>query len=272
MLKIFIVALVLLGALVVFAPKLQDCRPLVRAFGPPEVESAEVHAKEGKPGGAFEHAAFDALLRAHAHAGGVDYPALAKDPSALDAYVASLEKAPFEAMGRDAKLALLINAYNALTLRLMLDHWPLKSIKDIPKEKRWLDRRWTVAGRKVSLDDIEQAWIRKEFSEPRIHFALNCASVGCPPLRGEAYTGAKLEAQLEDATRRVHRDARWLKVEGETLHLTRLYLWYEGDFPGGPLSFAGRYADIPKGASPKWLDYDWRVNLASGSPKQGAQP
>lgn len=155
---------------------------------------------------------FDALLRTQVDADGlVDYAGLKDAHAELDAYIRSLAAAPFEQLGRDEKLALLINAYNAFTLRLVLDHWPLASIRHIPGKRRWDAPRWRLAGETLSLNQIENERIRPRFKEPRIHFALVCAARGCPPLRAEAYTGARLSAQLADQARRVHSDGRWLR-------------------------------------------------------------
>ena len=207
-------------------------RLLTRWLGPPPV--AAVEAYSGTPATAtFDHSRLDALLRAHVDAEGlVDYAALGRESAALDAYLASLASAPFEELGRDEKLALLIDAYNAFTLRLILDHRPVASIKDIPSGKRWDDRRWTLAGETLSLNQIEHERIRPRFREPRIHFALVCAARSCPPLRAEAYVGQRLEAQLADQTRRVHSDERWVRFDpaSGTLQLTKLYDWYGSDF------------------------------------------
>ncbi len=173
---------------------------------------------------------------------------------------------------------MLINAYNAFTLRLMLDHYPLKSIRDIPKAKRWAARRWRVAGNTWSLNDIEHEQVRAKFAEPRIHFALVCASVGCPPLRNEAFTAEKLDAQLQDQTRYVHTHARWFRFDEarNTLHLTRLYDWYGGDFEqaaGSVTAFVSRHAPSVMSAvgagkklKIKWLKYDWSINERSEAP------
>lgn len=118
-------------------------------------------------GRSFDHARFDSLLRGHVDGAGlVDYAGLARESAALDAYLASLASAPFEERGREEELALLINAYNAFTLRLILDHRPVASIKDIPSGKRWDDRRWTLAGGTMSLDQIDYERIRAAFREP----------------------------------------------------------------------------------------------------------
>jgi hypothetical protein len=168
-----------------------------RALGlPPAVVAREAYL--GEAGAArFDHSTLDALLRQHADPDGlVDYDALHREPEALDRYLADLANAPFADLGRDDKLALLINAYNAFTLRLILDFYPVESIRDIPEDQRWRHVRWTLGGSTFSLDQIEHQQIRPNFAEPRIHFALVCAAIGCPPLRNEAYVGERLDAQL----------------------------------------------------------------------------
>ncbi len=247
---------------------------VARWFGPPQVELAETHA--GESGQAtFDHSDFDRLLAAHVDDEGyVDYAALAADTSSLDAYIAVLAEAPFDALGRDAKLALLINAYNAFTLRLILDHYPVDSIKDIPAAQRWDAVRWTVAGGTWSLNQIEHELIRPNFREPRIHFALVCAAIGCPVLRTEAYTGERLEEQLEDQTLFTHDSLRWVRYRAgaETIELTSLYDWYRGDFEqvaGTVLDYVARHdealaSDLANGYRPeiRFLDYDWSLNTA----------
>lgn len=241
-------------------------------FGPPRVVLAEAY-EDDPDAPAFDHALLDKVLHAHVDdAGLVDYRSLAADPSALDAYVESLAAAPLEGMARDERLALLINAYNAFTLRLILDHYPVTSIKDIPASKRWDDRRWNVGGEVWSLNQIEHEQIRPKFREPRIHFALVCAAVGCPPLRAEAYTADRLETQLEAQAEYVHTHDRWFRFEESpsTVYLTKLYEWYGSDFEqtdGSVLVFAARYAPqlqaaLEAGRPPKirWLDYDWSLN------------
>jgi hypothetical protein len=215
------------------------------------------------------------LLAEHVREGGwVDYDGLRRDEEELDAYVRSLADAPFDSLGRDEKLALLLDAYNAFTLRLVLDHEPLASIRDIPEEQRWKAVRWRVGPYTWSLDHIEHVEIRPKFREPRVHFALVCAAAGCPPLRREAYTGERIEEQLEEQAIAVHASERWLRadVARETLHLTRLYDWFEGDFEqvaGSPLAFAARYSPslskaLAEGKEPRvrWLEYDWSLNRA----------
>ncbi len=246
--------------------------PALVALGPPEVVLQETY--EEKPDGpTFDHTAFDELLKAHVDPDGwVDYKGLKRDGAKLDAYIAALANSPFDTMGRNQKLTLLINAYNAFTLRLILDNDPIASIQDIPAAKRWDDVRWQVGPYRWSLSQIEHEQIRPKFREPRIHFALVCAAVGCPKLRNEAYQADRVEEQLEDQTRYVHSHDRWFRFEPDAgiVHLTRLYLWYGGDFrqvAGSIPKFAARYSPelqqaLESGTVTKieWLVYDWSLN------------
>jgi uncharacterized membrane protein YdjX (TVP38/TMEM64 family) len=245
---------------------------LVRLGGPPRVMLKEAYAE--KPGGpTFDHHELDQLLKTHVAAGGwVDYSGLARESGRLDAYLAHLAEAPFDELGRNEKLALLINAYNAFTLRLILDDYPIDSIRRIPADKRWDAVRWRVGTHTWSLNQIEHEQIRPRFREPRVHFALVCAAIGCPPLRCEAYTAGRLEEQLEDQARYVHTHDRWFQLtpDAREVRLTSLYKWYGGDFEqvaGSVLDFAARYEPALKqglevGRRPAicWLDYDWSLN------------
>lgn len=243
---------------------------LAQLFGPPKVELSESY--EAKPNGpVFDHSSFNGLLGQFVDAEGmVNYRGLTEEQEALDAYIAALATAPFDALGRDEKLALLINAYNAFTMRLILDNYPLASIQDIPGKQRWDAVRWNVAGQNYSLNQIEHEQIRPHFIEPRIHFALVCAAVGCPKLRQEAYVGSRINEQLADQMETIHSSPRWFQYDGNTVHLTQLYNWYGGDFKqaaGSPLEYVADYSPslkqtLESGQKPKikWLDYDWALN------------
>jgi uncharacterized membrane protein YdjX (TVP38/TMEM64 family) len=240
--------------------------------GPPRVELREAYAD--KPDGpTVDHSAFDQLLKKHVSADGwVDYRGLKADAARLDAYLESLAAAPFDDLGRNQKLALLLNAYNACTLRLILDYYPIDSILSIPENKRWVDCRWRIGGHTWSLDDIEHEQVRPKFREPRIHFALVCAAVGCPNLRNQGYRADRLDEQLQDQTQYVHGHDRWFRYEPDRgeVHLPRLYLWYGNDVEqvaGSVLHFAARYVPalqqaLDAGRQPKieWLEYDWSLN------------
>lgn len=247
-------------------------------LGPPHVKMTEAHrALPGAP--AFDHSPWAAVLDAHVDAEGrVDYQALAADPAPLLAYLDALASANLEALGRDERLALLLNAYNAFTLQLLLEHPGIDSIRSIPADQRWDAVRWNLAGERVSLAELEHERIRPNFVEPRIHFALVCAAVGCPPLRREPYTGARLEQQLEAQTRTVFtRGSRWFEADGDTpdeVWVTALLHWYRDDFEQGGGTLLGFVADrdegvqrqIDEGKEPavRMLPYDWALNHQPG--------
>jgi hypothetical protein len=245
---------------------------LVRWFGPPQVELSEAYAATDGVA-LFDHRVLDGLLREFVDDDGyVDYKGLAGSRGELQNYVGALAAAPFDELRRDEKLALLINAYNAFTLELILEHAPPRSIRDIPDPQRWDAVRWNVAGRTFSLNQIEHEQIRPKFREPRIHFALVCAAASCPPLRREAYTGARLNEQLENQAYRVHHDKRWLRYElgAETIELTSIYEWYRNDFEqvaGTILDYVARYRDdLNAGERPgvRFIEYDWALNDQRG--------
>ncbi|MEE9211613.1 MAG: DUF547 domain-containing protein, partial [Phycisphaeraceae bacterium] len=250
-------------------------------FGPPTTTLAEAYS-ENPNGPAFDHSIFDQLLESHVAAHGwVDYKALSADADNLDRYIAAVAGAPFDDLGRNEKLALLINAYNAFTLRLILDHWDggtLASIKDIPDARRWKDKRWKVGSHVWSLNDIEHEQVRPKFKEPRIHFAMVCAAVGCPILRNEAYQADRIDQQLQDQAEYAHSHERWLRFDPDkgVVYLTKLYDWYGSDFEqvaGSVLDHAADYSPdlkqaLETGRKPRirWLDYDWQLNDKRNAP------
>ncbi|MEE8143428.1 MAG: DUF547 domain-containing protein [Planctomycetota bacterium] len=247
----------------------------VFGFGPPEVVLKEAYPQT-RGGPTLRHAVFDKLLKKHVDKQGyVDYAALQKDSGALDGYIEAIGKVSFGKLNRNEKLAFLINAYNAFTLKLILEHLPVDSIKKIPRA--WDDQRWKIGSETYSLNQIEHGQIRPRFKEPRIHFALVCAAVGCPPLRNEAYRGKRLEEQLVEQARTVHSDDRWFQYDPEKnqVSLTKLYKWYGDDFAqvaGSALEYAARYhTGLKKAlAEPqlkiRWLDYDWKLNSKENAP------
>jgi hypothetical protein len=241
-------------------------RWLLRLFGPPRVTLREAYG-DNSGTGTFDHSALDDLLRRCVDGEGfVDYAGLGRYAGLLDGYMSRVAAVDFAGLARDEKLALLINAYNAATLRLILDHMPLASIRDIPAKARWTARRWTVGGKTMSLADIENAELRAKFNEPRMHFAINCASIGCPRLRNAAFTGPSIDAELADHTRDVHGDARWIRTGPDGFHLTKIYRWYEDDFvqsASSMVNFAAQFAPrIAQTPHRGWLDYDWSLNTA----------
>lgn len=225
----------------------------------------------GKRG--FDHSALDALVRKYAAPDGVAYRAWAgndADRRALDEYVTRLAAGRPSALPGSDALAFWINAYNAVTLKLILDHYPVDGIKDIGSP--WKKKLLTVEGRELSLDEIENDVIRKQWKEPRIHFALNCASVSCPPLRPEAYTGAGLDAALERQTREfLAGPENRLDPAARKLHLSKIFQWYREDFEreGSLVDWLRPYLPElgPAGSEDPKIDfagYDWNLNESEG--------
>jgi len=221
------------------------------------------------------HAAWSAILGRRVADGRVDYAGLARDGQReLDAYLTMLSgacAADYERWTKDERLAFWINVYNAFTVRLILDHYPIASIRKIG----WLPgaafrtRFIPMPGLKndaISLDDVEHGTLRRAFREPRIHFALVCAAKSCPPLRGEAYRGADLDRQLNDQARQFLGDPakNRLDVQGRVAHLSAIFEWFREDFEsaGSTLtSYVGRYSGRNlDGYEVRFLDYDWRLN------------
>jgi hypothetical protein len=209
----------------------------------------------------------------------VNYAQLKINKKDLDTYLVAIENvtlSEFSTFSEKEKLAYLINAYNALTVQLIVDHYPVKSIKDIGGflSSPWKLRFFDLFGQKHHLDDIEHEMIRKNFLEPRIHFALVCASTGCPGLRNEAYIAPKLEEQLENNATLFLEDPSRNRFDHETktLYLSSIFQWYGSDFEKifGSLKayLAPRLTKNPADQadllSPQtktsYLEYDWTLN------------
>lgn len=217
---------------------------LLSLLGSNPGESNQVPAVDSLTDG-VDHSLFDALLEQHVNANGeVDYAAI-QAGEGLEAYIAVLESVDPETLDEQEALAFWLNAYNAYTLKLIVDRYPVKSIKEItPVRIKGLSLAVpklnspfefsiaTIAGKKLSLDDIEHKIIRKQFDEPRIHFALVCAAVSCPPLRREAYAASRLDAQLDDQARVFLFDESKNRVDTQkrTIYLSRIFKWFKSDF------------------------------------------
>jgi hypothetical protein len=238
------------------------------------------------PVAAFDHshAAWDALLRKHVvlleggKASQLRYAAVAQERAALRQYLQELSRvgeAEFQAWSPPQQVAFLINAYNAYTVEKILTRYPeIRSVWDFGKffGNPFRDEFFSLLGRKASLDAIEHGILRQRYAEPRIHFALNCASVGCPMLREEAYVAPRLEQQLEEQTVRFLSDHSRNRFREGRLEVSMIFDWFREDFEPRE-AFLMRYAaplGVPPGARPKlaFLDYDWSLNdFRSSSPR-----
>ncbi len=240
-----------------------------------------------------EYLSYARLLNDHVHIAVVDYTALKEHRDALSKVMTEFaEVTPDQerSWSRDERLAFWINAYNLFTLRAIVDHYPLPSPRFTMQPRNsirqidgvWTRLTWHAAGRTVTLDDIEHKILRPEFKEPRVHFAINCASLGCPPLATVPYRAATLDAQLDAAARRYLAKAQGLEIRGDTLRVSRILEWYGEDFVAAFAHDAAGKADrlervvravVTRFGPPaavdlarkpstkiKFLDYDWSLN------------
>jgi len=236
------------------------------------------------------HPSYDALLKRFVTDGRVDYQGLKSDPSALDRYLdntAGVTEGTFNGWAESERLAFLINLYNAATLKLIVDHYPVKRIKDIGSifKGPWDQPVVRLLGKTITLDNLEHDIVRKQYGEPRIHMALVCAAKSCPTLRSEAYVAAKLDAQLDEQSRRFLASPAGLRIDRDkkTVYFSSIFKWYGEDFVAGfsPASgfvgldttqravanFCGGYLSAADGDylkaggyAVKYLDYDWALN------------
>lgn len=240
----------------------------------------------------FDHqyTAWNALLKKHVRwlADGnqsqVNYRGFAVDRAALGAFLSSLSAlspAQFDGFSKPQQMAFLINAYNAFTVELILTAYPkLKSIKDLGNllQSPWKKKFFTLLGEQRHLDWVEHEQLRPRYAEPRIHAAVNCASIGCPALRDEAFTAARLEAQLEDGMRRFMSDRTRNRVAKGHAEVSSIFKWFREDFEKGHLDlkrvedllarYAEQLSDVPaeqaalrqRSVPIRHLDYDWSLN------------
>lgn len=166
-----------------------------------------------------------------------------------------------ENLKKDQQLAYWINAYNAFTIQLIIDHWPVKSIKDIANGEPW-DKQWiTLHGGTYSLNQIEHDIIRPGFNDPRIHFAVNCAAKSCPPLLNKPYYGDQLDHQLNNQSRLFINNPKYNRLSKKNIEISRLFEWYEKDFDD-VIDFINKYSKItidPE-AEIRYKGYNWALN------------
>jgi len=204
----------------------------------------------------------------------------ARDHKALKRYIEDLGATRISAHNRDEQFAFWANLYNALTIDVVLDHWPVETIRDIDispglfSDGPWGKKLLAVEGTELTLNEIEHRILRPIWQDPRVHYAVNCASIGCPNLRPEPFTGAKLEQQLDDAARTYVNHPRGATVRDGELIVSSIYTWFQEDFGGDD---AGVIAHLRQHAEPE-LDeqlaqvssisddrYDWAINAPASS-------
>jgi hypothetical protein len=223
------------------------------------------------------HAVLDELLGQAVNASGVNYAKLKNDRAPLNSYLDSLaavSEVEFKGFTKNQQMALLINLYNAATLKLVVAHDPVKSIKEISAASGgpWKQPVIKWLGKSITLDALENEILRPTFQDPRVHFAINCASLGCPALRNQAFQADKLQSQLDEQTRAFLRDhsKNRLDAKTKTLYLSSIFDWFKADFVNksgsvekfiAPFVEANDRAVIERGGlTLKSTDYSWSLN------------
>ena len=222
---------------------------------------------------AVDHSLFDDVLSEYVDdEGWVNYTALAENRDQLDQYLSLLRSNhPKDDWTDNEKIAYWINAYNAFTLELILKHYPLKGIKDIGSwvQIPFVNTPWdikfiTIGEKEYDLNNIEHDILRKEFNEPRIHFAIVCASYSCPRLAREAYKAETLDAQLKSAAIDFLNDPRKNTIDPQKPKISKIFSWFGGDFKKETtlIEFLNRYVHTPinEDADVSFRDYDWGLN------------
>ncbi len=209
------------------------------------------------------HDGWDQLLRQHVSASGkVNYKALKKEEAALNAYLEALAANPIQAdWSRKEKMAYWINAYNAFTVKLILNNYPVSSIMKLHNGNPW-DVKWIKLGDKTySLNQIEHDILRPQFKDARIHFAVNCAAKSCPPLLNRAWTADNLERYFDQQTKAFINNAAYNKISVEEVQLSKIFEWYAADF-GELIPYLNKYSTvkIAPTATVKHIEYDWALN------------
>ena len=232
----------------------------------------------------IDHGAWDRFLKTYVLASGdginrVAYGRVSgSDGLGLKRYIAGLAAEPVSRLSRAEQLPFWINLYNALTVKLVLDHYPVKSIRDIDISPGWLARGpWNkklieIEGEKISLNDIEHRILRPIWRDPRIHYAVNCAAIGCPNLRTDAFTARNAEGLLSEAAVDYVNHPRGARIEDGELVVSSIYVWFQEDFGGddeGVIAHLARYAraelkaGLAKAQKIGDFAYDWALNEPS---------
>lgn len=215
---------------------------------------------------------YAALLKKYVKNSHVNYDGFKQDERLLNEYLAILSHANVKLLSEKSRFAFYINAYNAFTIKLVLTKYPgINSIKETGSffSNPWNQKFISLQGKTITLDHIEHKILRPKFKDPRVHFAINCASKSCPPLRDEPYEGQTLENQLNDQAESFINDKKNTFIKQGTLFASKIFKWFEADFSDTPLLFIRRYATgelkeqlDSSGENIKidYLDYDWTLN------------
>jgi hypothetical protein len=268
--------LYLICSFVIFLLQCRSQNPFVRwMLYPPVIPDMSRGLGPDTEGASFDHSLYGEILRDYVYGDGLmNYIGLKDKEFKLDAYIEKISAVNRSSLSRYEDLALLINAYNAFTIKLILENPGIYSILDIPAAERWKNERWNIGGRKVSLYELEHDIIRKEFTEPRIHFALVYASRSSPGLINEPYTGKNLIEKLEEQGIYFFskpENARW-DTEDNILYLSRIVDWFYTDFGSTDseiVEFILNYVEAQiffhlrlnkNNIKLEYMSYDWGLN------------
>jgi len=238
-------------------------------------------AHDRQSGRTVDHTAWDAMLKQHVRRDDkglhrVDYAAWKRDSrDALLAYIERMEGTEVAKLSRPEQYAYWVNLYNAVTVALILKHYPVDSIRDIDispgffSDGPWGAKLVEVGGVKLSLDNIEHDILREIWADPRVHYAVNCASVGCPNLARDAFTGDRLDDQLDAAARAYIASPRGIRFDGGRVTASKIYSWYDEDFGNSESGIIAHISDHAEGETAERLaglssiddyEYDWSLN------------
>ena len=220
----------------------------------------------------MDHSLYGELLNKYVKDGVVDYRGFKKDEALLDQYLEVLENIEVNSLSRDEQFAFYLNTYNSWTIKLILRAYPgIKSIKDLGNifKSPWEKKIVRINGDIITLDDIEHKILRAKFKDPRVHFAVNCASKSCPPLISAPYRGSTLSQQLDESTRAFVNDPKSNYLKGNKLYVSKIFKWFPEDFNDDVIGFVVQYAegDFKRELEAKkdntkitYLYYDWSLN------------
>ncbi len=235
----------------------------------------EVDSRENTdlPNSPFSHDLCNQVLQEHVEDGRVDYAKLKANPEQFEKYLDQLATAKPDKMSYNTQMAFWINAYNALIIKGVIDRYPIKSVKKVKLFNGFFSRlKFHVAGETYSLDHIEHDIIRKEFVDPRIHFALVCASISCPPIESTVYLPETVEERLDAVTLKFVTDPEKVRLDRDKrrVYLSKIFKWYKKDFTEGYEGVADFLSDylspddaefvLTENVEFHYLDYDWNLN------------
>ncbi len=210
-----------------------------------------------------DYKSWDTFLKKYVSAtGDVDYKSIKTNKKELDAITKTFRSASvLPSWSKSDQLAFWINAYNAFTIDLIVNNYPLKSIQGLDGGKPWDVKRINIGGKKYSLNNIENDIIRPQFKDARIHFAVNCAAKSCPPILNGAFFGKTLDTQLDDVTKKFINNKKYQTISSSNITLSKIFDWYGADF-GDIVTFINKYSNVKvnKSATIAYKDYDWALN------------